>query len=89
VALIFSLLALAGSLVQLVCSIMVLIHAFQKSVGTGFMCLCIPCYIVYYMHTEFEHESKSMIIAGFWGGVAVNALMQGAVVAMGGGGRRF
>jgi hypothetical protein len=27
------------SLIALVCSIFILIHAFQRSVGTGFMCL--------------------------------------------------
>jgi hypothetical protein len=63
------------SILSLVCSILILIHAFQQSVGKGFLCLCVPCYIVYYMFSEFEHPKKNLIIAGYWLGVA------GSVVA--------
>jgi len=75
-----ALLALVGlgfSLAGMVCNIIVLVHAFKKSVGTGFLCLCIPCYIIYYMFTEFEHENKNMIIAGALIGGGVGGLLNG------------
>ncbi len=62
-------LAVIFGLVQLVASIFLLIDAFQKSVGKGFMVLCIPCYIVYYMFSEFEHPRKSQILAAWWVGL--------------------
>ncbi|MBL8913107.1 MAG: hypothetical protein JNM17_20595 [Archangium sp.] len=71
-----------GGIVQLVCSIFILIHAFQKSVGTGFMVLCIPCYIFYYLHTEFQHEKKDQIVMAFYGGLALNLIGQVAQAAL-------
>lgn len=35
---------------SLVIAVMVLIKAFQESTGTGFMTLCIPCYILYFVY---------------------------------------
>lgn len=52
-------------LIQLVCSIIILIHAFKSSVGEGFLCLCVPCYILYYMFSKFEHPQKGLIV-GLW-----------------------
>lgn len=70
-----ALVGLAFSLAGLVCNIIILVHAFKKSVGTGFLCLCVPCYILYYMFTEFEHENKNLIIAGsLIGGVVGSGL---------------
>ncbi len=71
---IFMLLSLVGGLASLVGSIFILIHAFQRSVGTGFMVLCIPCYIFYYAFTQFEHPKKQMILGVWLGGVALNIL---------------
>lgn len=81
-ALLFSLLAMVGGLVQLVAAIFIYIHAFQRSVGTGFMVLCIPCYIFYYLHTEFEHPQKQTIMMAFYGGLALNVLGQGVNFAL-------
>ena len=65
------------AIVGLVCNIIILIHAFKQSVGQGFMCLCIPCYILYYMFTKFEHEKKGLIIGGALGGnILGNVLSQ-------------
>jgi hypothetical protein len=64
------------SLVMLVAAIFVYIHAFQKSVGKGFMVLCIPCYILYYLHTEFEHPKKPLITKVFYAGLAGNVVAQ-------------
>ncbi len=65
-------------LVWMVCSVFILVHAFQRSIGTGFMVLCIPCYILYYAFAQFEHPRKNLIIAGFFGG----AVLAGALVAV-------
>lgn len=68
---------------QLVCAIFVYIHAFQQSVGTGFLVLCVPCYIFFYIHDQFQHEHKSTIVALFYGSIAVNVLVRILGVTMG------
>lgn len=73
------------SLVGLVCNIIVLIHAFKESVGQGFLCLCVPCYILYYMFAKFEHDKKGLIIAGSLGGGVIGNVCQAAARSMGGG----
>lgn len=50
------------SLVALVCSIIILIHAFKASIGQGLLCLCIPFYILYYAFARFQHEKKNLIL---------------------------
>jgi benzodiazapine receptor len=62
------------SLVGFVCNIIVLIHAFKDSVGEGFLCLCVPCYGLYYMFAKFEHPNKGLIIAGALGGGIIGNL---------------
>ena len=65
--------ALAGlcGLVSFVCAIIILIHAFTKGgVLQGFLCLCIPFYILYYAFAKFEHEKKNLIL-GVWLGAVV------------------
>lgn len=74
---VMALVSLLFSLVSLVCSILILIHAFQQSVGKGFLCLCVPCYIIYYMFSEFEHPQKGLIIAGFWVGALGSGIING------------
>jgi len=68
---ILDVLGLVFSALGLACAAMVLIHAFRRSVGTGFMVLCIPCYILYYAFSQFEHGRKSLIIAGLVGGLTL------------------
>lgn len=63
-------------LVALVCNIVVLIHAFKNSTGQGFMCLCIPCYSLYYMFAKFEHPKKGLVMGGALGGTVVNMVCQ-------------
>lgn len=76
------------ALVGMVCNVLILIHAFQSSTGEGFLCLCVPCYILYYMFTKFEHPQKVAIIAGaLGGGIIGNVCLrmgQGAMGAPGG-----
>jgi hypothetical protein len=63
------------SLVGLVCSIIVLVHAFKTSVGQGFMCLCIPCYSLYYAFSKFEHPKKPLILGGWLGGSIIGNVL--------------
>jgi len=73
---IFDVLALVFSVLGLACAVMVLMHAFKRSVGTGFMVLCIPGYILYYAFSQFEHGRKSLIIAGLVGGLTLAGAMR-------------
>jgi|CXWL01.1.fsa_nt_gi hypothetical protein len=57
------------------CALLMLVHAFRRSVGTGMMVLWIPFFIVYYAFAQFEHRQKGLILAGcFGGGVAALVL---------------
>ncbi|MBW2523575.1 MAG: hypothetical protein JRI23_05345 [Deltaproteobacteria bacterium] len=61
-----------GALIALVCAIRVLIAAFQESVGQGFLSLCVPFYIFYYVFGRWEHEQKTM-----WGiGLIVGVVLE-------------
>lgn len=59
-------LAALFGIITLVCAIFLLIHAFRRSVGTGMMVLLIPCYILFYAFSQFEHPRKNLILAGFF-----------------------
>lgn len=64
------------SLVALVCAIIILIHAFQDSVGMGFLCLCIPFVILWYAFAKFEHEKKGLIIGVWLGAIVLSWVFQ-------------
>lgn len=49
------------------CLWLVLRHAFRRSVGTGFLVLCLPLYSIYYGFSQFEHQRKGLILAGWLG----------------------
>jgi hypothetical protein len=49
-------------LAAFVASIIILIDAFKASVGQGFLCLCIPFYILYYAFARFQHDKKNLIV---------------------------
>jgi hypothetical protein len=76
---VFNWLGLLFSALGFVCAASILIHAFRRSVGTGVMVLCIPCYILYYAFSQFEHQRKNLIIAGLAGGL----VLAGALRAIG------
>jgi hypothetical protein len=63
-------------LLSVVCSALVLLHAFQRSVGTGFMVLCLPPYLLYYSFSQFEHRRKGLILAGFFGGFVLGVALR-------------
>ncbi|MGH9669644.1 MAG: hypothetical protein ACRD3A_05980 [Terriglobales bacterium] len=70
-------LALVFQLVAFVCAIIILIHAFKNGGALqGFLCLCVPFYIIYYMFAKFEHEKKNLIIGGYFGGVIIALVLQ-------------
>jgi hypothetical protein len=50
------------------CFVLVLVHAFQRSLGTGFMVLCLPIYQFIYGFKQFEHRYKGLVLAGWLGG---------------------
>ena len=60
----------AGALLTVIgfaCSLVVLVHAFRRSLGTGVMVLCVPCYNLYYAFSQFEHPRKGPVLAGYIG----------------------
>jgi translocator protein len=65
---VFTLLGLACVLVSVLCWALVLVHAFSRSLGTGFMVLLIPVYNVMYGFSQFEHNHKGLVLAGWLGG---------------------
>jgi len=72
-------LALLGLVLQVlavVCFALVLRHAFQRSVGTGFMVLLIPVYNVVYGFRQFEHPRKGLVLAGWLGGFVAGAVLR-------------
>ena len=73
------LLAIVGQcfiLLSVTCFVLTLRHAFQRSLGTGFMVLCIPFFAIYYGFAQFEHRLKGFIIAGTWGGFVVGVVLR-------------
>ncbi|HJN76606.1 MAG TPA: hypothetical protein QGF58_21935 [Myxococcota bacterium] len=79
-----ALLALGGicSLISFVGAIIILISAFKESVGQGFLCLCVPFYILYFAFAKFQHEKKNMILGAWLGGTVLNLVFQGLAGAM-------
>lgn len=71
-----SLFAVALTAVGFACSVFVIVHAFRRSLGTGFMVLCVPCYTVYYAFTQFEHPRKGLIVAGYLGCLSLGGVLQ-------------
>ncbi len=63
-------------LCSVACYALVLLHAFQRSVGTGFMVLCIPFYFLYYGFSQFEHRQKGLVLAGALGGLVLGVVLR-------------
>ncbi len=61
-------LSLLLQLICVTCFVVVLVHAFQRSLGTGFMVLCLPIYQFVYGFVQFQHRSKGLVLAGWLGG---------------------
>ena len=65
------------ALIGFVGAVIILIHAFKTSVGQGFLCLCVPIYILYYMFAKFQSAKKGLIIAMFFGGSIIGGALMG------------
>lgn len=52
---------------------LIVVHAFKRSVGTGFVVLCLPLYNVYYAFSQFEHRLKGVVLAGWLGAGVLGA----------------
>jgi uncharacterized membrane protein len=63
-------------LISLICSIIVLIAAFQDEVWKGILSFVCGFYGLYYMVAEFQHEKKALIIIGSIGGGVIASILQ-------------
>jgi translocator protein len=73
-----SLLGIALQLVAVACFLPVLVHAFGRSVGTGFMVLCLPVYAPYYAFSQFEHRFRGPLLFGWLGGTVLGVVLRAA-----------
>lgn len=69
------------ALLSLGCVIPILIHAFRRSLGTGVMVLCIPCFIAFYAFVQFEHRFKGPLVAGWIGSFVLASFFNAAGLA--------
>jgi translocator protein len=69
----FVLLAAAFAALSAVCALLILVHAFRRSVGTGVMVLCIPFYMAVYAFTQFEHRWKGLIVTTWMAALLLSA----------------
>ncbi len=73
------LLAILGLLVlfaSATCWTLVILHGFQRSLGTGFMVLLIPIVNIVYGFRQFEHRHKGLILAVWIGGFPVGVVLR-------------
>lgn len=72
-------LVIVGLLLQLVavsCWVLIFVHAFQRSLGTGVMVLLIPIYNVVYAFTQFEHPRRGLVLSGAIGGLVLAVVLR-------------
>ena len=62
------------ALISLATSLVILVHAFRRSVGTGVMVLCIPGFIAFYAFSQFEHRRKGLILSAWIASVVLAAV---------------
>ena len=76
----FILIAVGGilGLVGLVGHIWVLVEAFKDDATQGILCLCVPCYILYYAFARLESENKGLIL-GLWLGCGITGNVLSAI----------
>lgn len=79
----FGLFGIAFQLLAVACFLPVLIHAFQRSVGTGFMVLCLPVYTPYYAFSQFEHRYKGLLLPGWLGGFVLGVVFRAVGLGLG------
>lgn len=69
------------ALLSVVAWLFVIIHAFQRSVGTGFLVLCIPLYLLWYAFSQFEHRQKGAILAVWLGSGMLAVILYSSIGA--------
>jgi len=75
---ILAILAIPLLLVSVVCSIIVLIDAFQNEVWKGLLFFFCSLYALYYTFVEFDSDKKVLILAGIFGGSILGWTLLGA-----------
>jgi len=79
------LLAWALATLSTACSVLILIHAFRRSAGTGVMVLFIPFYMPVYAFTQFEHRWKGLIVATWLATLLLSATFTAMASGLSGG----
>lgn len=59
---IYLILGLGFGIAGIICSIMILIEAFQDEIWKGCLCLLCGFYFLYYAIFDFEHDNKLMLV---------------------------
>jgi len=80
-----ALLAWALATLSTACAVLILIHAFRRSPGTGVMVLCIPFYMVFYAFTQFEHRWKGLIVTTWLAALLLSATFSSISAGLSGG----
>ena len=70
--------ALAG----LICTLIILIEAWQDEAWKAILGFLLPIYLLYYAFAEFEHDKKWPIIAGSLFGTGLGGVVMGAGLSM-------
>jgi len=70
-------------LLAVLCLLPVLVFAFRRSVGTGFMVLCLPVYTLYFAFGQFEHRFKGALLAGAVGGFVLGVVLRATGLVLG------
>jgi hypothetical protein len=68
----------AQGIFSLVVAVLVLVKAFCQSVGTGFLCLCVPCYVLYFVYSD---QNDNVLLKWAYGAML---LASGLSYALGG-----
>jgi hypothetical protein len=70
--------ALAG----LICTIMILIEAFNDELWKGLLSLLVPLYLLYYAFAEYDHDYKWPIVLGSLFGSGLGGVIMSAGLSM-------
>lgn len=73
---VLSVLGLLLVFVSVACYTTIMVHAFRRSVGTGFIALCLPLYALYYGFSQFTHPRKGLLLAGWIGTLIPGVIFQ-------------
>lgn len=73
---VLSALGLSLIFISVACFTTVLVHAFRRSIGTGFIVLCLPLYALYYGFSQFTHPRKGLLLAGWIGTLVPGVIFQ-------------